>query len=189
MADLEITEVRSNIGALSAERLHQALVEMVRSTVVEAARFLRAEVPKDTGRLAEAVDHSQVEDLAKTIEARLGIKPVGESFVPGAGGQAISPRSAYQPSDSSHYPVFVDRGTGVFGPTASPIFARVGHAMVFEIDGHTVFARQVQGQHGQHFMAATLAYVHALVRADKHIRLALEEMAAKAAAELPAVLA
>lgn len=183
MADLEIVAIHSNVSALSADRLHQALVEMVRGIVVESARFLRAEVPKDTGRLAEAVDHSEVEDVAKTIEARLGIKPIGEA------GLNAALRTVPGAQDSSHYPVFVDRGTGVFGPTASPIFARVGHKMVFEGERGTVFAHSVEGQHGQHFMAATLAYAHALVRADQHIRLALEEMAAKAAAELPAVLA
>lgn len=182
MADLKV-EVRSNVDTLSAERLHQALVDMVKGIVVDSTRFLRAEVPKDTGALEEHVGHSEIEDVVDLIEARIGVRSIGEAganaalkLIPGA-------------QDSSHYPIFVDRGTGIFGPTASPIFARVGHKMVFEGREGTVFAHSVKGQPGQHFMAATLAYANAVARTDKHIKLALEEMAARAAAELPAVLA
>lgn len=176
---------RSNVDSLSAERLHRAFADLVTHTISESTKFLRAIEPKDTGALEEHTSHSStVEDVVNLIEARLGIAAIGESAIPGAGGTAISPRFDFEPSDTSHYPLFVDQGTGVFGQTHTPIFARSGGAMHFEIDGHQIFARSVAGQRGQHFMAATFAYAQALLHTDPQIRLALAEMNAEAAARL-----
>lgn len=182
-------EIRSNIEALSSARLHQSLMEMVQRSVEASTAFLKTIEPKDTGALIEHTDHTDViEDLTGLIEAKIGIKPIGDEHVPGAGGLTQSPRFSFQPSDTSRYPIFVDTGTGVFGPTGTPIFARSGHSMHFEIDGYEFFALSVLGQPGQHFMAATEAFAETLVREDQHIRLALTEMAAEAAALLPETL-
>lgn len=167
-------EIRSNIEALSAARLHQSLVAMVRSIVEDSTAFMRSIEPKRTGALIEHTTHTDVDDLVGLIEARLGIKPVDEasSFHHGS-------------SDSRDYPIFVDRGTGIFGETGSPIYSKHNGPMVFEEDGRTIFTRAVAGQEGQHFVAATEAFAEALLREDQHIRLALAEMAAEAAAMLP----
>lgn len=162
---------------------------MVQRVVEDSTTFLRAVEPKRTGAMEEATSHTDaVDDVVGLIEAKLGIRAIDNSAVPGLGGTTISQRFDYHPSDSSHYPIFVDAGTGVFGDTGSPIFARSGKAMHFEVDGREIFARMVMGQHGQHFFAATEAFAQALLRMDPHIRLALDEMAAEAAAMAPETL-
>lgn len=180
MADDIHVSVRSNVSALSADRLHQSLVDMVNSVVSGSEVFLRSAEPKRTGAMEAHTSSSKAtEDLVGLIEAKLGI-----TAVEGAGSNVAALKSIPGAQDSSHYPIFVDRGTGVFGPTASRIFARTSRAMVFEEDGRTIFARSVAGQHGQHFMAATEAYAQTLLRTDQQIRIALAEMAAEAAAML-----
>lgn len=176
MPDQIHVSVRSNVDALSAARLHQALLETVESTVADATAFLRAVEPKDTGSMEAHTDHTHAEDVTGMIEAKLGITPIEDA------GMGSALKSIPGAQDSSHYPLFVDRGTGVFGPIATPIFARTGSSMHFEIDGRSIFARSVLGQRGQHFMAATYAFAQAAIRTDPHIRLALDEMAAEAAA-------
>ena len=176
-------EVRSNISALSSARLHQALVEMVQRTVEESTAFLHTIEPKRTGELVKHTNHSDaLEDVVGTIEAHLGVTPIE-----GGSTNTLALKTIPGAQETSHYPLFVDRGTGVFGPTGHPIFARTGHAMHFEEDGRDIFARSVAGQRGQHFMAATEAFAEALLHTDPHIRLALDEMAAEAAAMLPEI--
>lgn len=143
--------------------------------------YMRAVEPKDTGRMEEHTKHTDaVDDLVGTIEARLGITPIEEagSFHHGD-------------SDSSHYPVFVDQGTGIFGETRTPIFAKhvmengkLGY-MHFEGDHGEIFTQEVKGQRPHLFIAATMAFAEAVLHSDPHIRIALDEMAAEAAAMLP----
>lgn len=177
MIDLQ-TEVRSNISSLSALALHEALVRMVDGIMRQGAEFLRGIVPKESGEMAAHVGSKEAVEIAGIIEARLGIPAIGESVRPGEGGSY-----GLFPSDRSHYPLFTDQGTGIFGPTHSPIFARHAGPMVFEDGGHTIFAHSVKGQPGQHFMAETLAYCEALLRSDQTIHKALKEMAARARVE------
>lgn len=167
--DVRVVGVRSNVSALSSARLHQALKDMVERVVDDSTTFMRAIEPKRTGELEAHTIHTHAEDVVDLIEAKLGVTAIGES-VPSIG------------SDSSHYPIFVDVGTGIFGDTGSRIFAHTAKRMHFEIDGHEIFAESVAGQRGQHFVAATEAFAQALLRTDPHIRLALDEMAAEAAA-------
>lgn len=171
------TSVESNIDALSGEVLHLALVKLVDDLMRRGAEFLRGIVPKETGALAEHVGSKEAHEIAGIIEGRLGITEIHEAGGYGAG----LPHPGEQ--QRSHSPLFVDRGTGIFGPTHSPIFARRGGPMVFESGGHTVFAYSVKGQPGQHFMAETLAFVEAMLRTDLSIREALDEMAARARSE------
>lgn len=46
----------------------------------------------------------------------------------------------------------VHDGSGIYGPTGRPIFARPGNVLVFEIDGRTVFRRQVKGQRAKQYI-------------------------------------
>ena len=187
MAEHEQIEVhiRSNVDALSADRIHQALVEMVQRNVEESTEFLRVIEPKRTGALEAHTSHTDaIESIVGQIEAKIGITPVEEAHDTNSVARNMSPGA----QDTDHYPLFVDRGTGVFGPTGSPIFARTG-VMAFEIDGHEIFTRVVQGQRGQHFMAATAAFAEMLLSTNQQIRLALAECAAEAAAMLAEELA
>lgn len=178
MPELIDVSVRSNVDALSGARLHQALIDMVERVVRDSAEFMRAIEPKRTGALEAATSHTDpVEDVVNIIEAKIGVTEIGQD-VPRSEAQSTIPGA----QDSSHYPLFVDRGTGVFGPTASPIFARSARSMVFTIGERKIFAGSVRGQRGQHFFAATAAFAEALLRTDQHIRVALDEMAAQAAA-------
>jgi hypothetical protein len=189
MAEHEQIEVhiRSNVDALSADRIHQALVQMVQRNVEESTEFLRAIEPKRTGELEAHTSHTDaIEDIAGQIEAKIGITSIENAPDTNAVARNMHPGA----QDTDQYPLFVDRGTGVFGPTGSPIFARDPKGMmVFEGREGTVFTHVVKGQHGQHFMAATAAFAEEIMRSDQHIRLALVECAAEAAAMLAEELA
>lgn len=176
-------EIRSNLDALDAKRIHEGLVRMVDEAASGGAEFMRGIAPMHLGALKEHVSHTHARDLGESVEASLGVPPIGTSYVPGTGGTTVSPRFSVQPSDSSKYPLFVDRGTGVFGSTGSPTFARKGKAMRFERGGQTIFATSTKGQKGQHFLAATYAYVHHVLLREgaERLRVELDAMAAQAA--------
>lgn len=53
--------------------------------------------------------------------------------------------------------IFVHEGTGVFGPTKSPIFAGPGNVFVFHKEGTTRFRRFLWGQRPQPFIAEAVA--------------------------------
>ena len=72
MAEHEQIEVhiRSNVDALSADRIHQALVEMVQRNVEESTEFLRVIEPKRTGALEAHTSHTDaIESIVGQIEA------------------------------------------------------------------------------------------------------------------------
>lgn len=54
----------------------------------------------------------------------------------------------------AHYALFVMRGTGIFGPTGTPIVPKTATYMVFRgRDGALVYAKSVKGQRAQPFLA------------------------------------
>ena len=54
------------------------------------------------------------------------------------------------------YSVYVQRGTGIYGPVGRPIRPRRSPMLVFDVGGRTVFARQVRGTPPQPFMLEAL---------------------------------
>jgi len=178
----EVT-VKSNVDSLSAVVLRAGLMKLVDEAVLEGAIFMRGIVPKESGELAAHVDSVEALEIVDMIEAKLGVHEIGESDVPGFGGKFPSPRFDYQASDRSHYPEFVDRGTGIHGDAHLPIYPRHGSFLVYPQDGKTIYARSVQGQRPQHFMAATFAYVREMIKHDGSIKEALHEMSARASLE------
>lgn len=53
------------------------------------------------------------------------------------------------------YALFVDQGTGLFGPKGQLIFPRKAEALRFEVGGKTVFAKYVRGFPGRFFVRKT----------------------------------
>jgi hypothetical protein len=156
MADSVSSEVRSNIDRLDAEVFHRCLVELIEDLAKDGGRFLKAIVPVgETAALQRHAGHTAAHDDGVVITAAVGVKAiegaarrffqVGTKDTPVPGEQ--------HPGD---YPIFVDRGTGEFGPTGQSIFARRANFMAFPgAEGHTIFRHKVAGQRGQHFMLKT----------------------------------
>lgn len=94
--------------------------------VQELARVL---APKRTGRLAESI----------TVR-----------MVPRLTGIAV------QVGTGVDYAKFQHDGTGVHGPRHVPIRARRGKVMVFQVNGHTVFAKSVSGAPATKFLEHAL---------------------------------
>jgi hypothetical protein len=141
--------VRSNVDRLSASSVHELFRDLVGRANRSGRDWMRIVVPKgDSQRLARAVDTTGPSSEGAAISASVGIPPIL--------GADVS-NGTYFPGEQSSgdYPLFVDRGTGMFGPTHAPITGRRGW-MVFEgREGTTVFAKSVAGQPGQHFMLST----------------------------------
>lgn len=164
MAQLEL-KVRSNTDALSAQRLHDAMVALVRDVTDESEMFLHADrVGHSRSGLSAAHVEAEVHEGGGVVQGKVGMTRVTEKDVRPTGGQ-------YRHSDA---PMFVDGGT------RSPIFAAKGGLMWNRSEG--IFARKtVRGQTGQHFMAKTYAEAQLLVRSNRQIANAFKEMAAEAA--------
>lgn len=61
------------------------------------------------------------------------------------------------------YALFVEQGTGLFGPSGQLIFPRRAKALRFEINGKTVFAKYVRGFPGRFFVRRTAEEVKPLL--------------------------
>ncbi len=170
-------EVHTNIDSLSSSVLHDSLVRMIDNAAKHGAEFLRGAVPKRTGDMAAHVGSKEAHEIAGLVEAKIGISEVTKA---GGYGPGVPYPGEQQ---KSHYPLFVDRGTGIFGPTHSRIFPRRGARMFYEEDGRFFAPTSTQGQRGQHFMAETFAFVEVILRTDQSIREALDAMAARATVE------
>lgn len=160
MADLFELDIRvdSNVDRLSAHAVHRMLGELITDSVEDVEEFLRFIVPKgDTERLSEAVSSHPAHETDDGQVAAVGIPPI-ETV------QGVSPavKDLFSPGeqDSDHYPLFVDRGTGIFGPAGVPITARRVHVMHFDdAEGFDIFRSEVKGQEGAHFMLASYSFM------------------------------
>lgn len=153
-----VVEVRSNVDRLSTHAVHRLFADMVGRVTRAGEEFLRLAAPKGkTERLSQAVSSSGPKDDGLTIRAAVGIPPIDEApsrmssrpspdfFSPVAGGYA-----------TRDYPLFRDRGTGIFGPAHAPIHSHTGGPLRFEgAEGGIFFRRSVEGQPAGHFMLAT----------------------------------
>lgn len=152
----EIVDVRSNVDRLSVDSVHSLFVEMLRRSIRAGEEVLRALVPKGkTERLMRNVSFTGPREEAGLISGAVGIPPIAEAEDRMA---AIPSPDFFSPSGytSRDYPLFRDRGTGIFGPAHAPISSHTGGVMAFDgADGSRVFARQVAGSPASHFMLAT----------------------------------
>lgn len=146
-------EVRSNTDSLSARVLHDCLYNLVETELIGGETFLKALVPKKTFALEHNVGHSGPFDEGIEISGSVGIPMI----------EKTSESGSYDPK-SSLYPLFVDKGTGIFGDRESPIFSRKGEFMKLPPDGiHSIYQKEVKGQRGHEFMAATYGLMKAML--------------------------
>lgn len=168
MAEVELDiKVESNIDRLSEIAIRRFLGDALSGTVEDSEEFLRAIVPRDTGELAAHVGHKAAEEVdGGLLRAAVGIPPIDRAhgLTP-----ALKDLMAPGEQNSSDYPLFRDRGTGIFGPAHAPIHARRGEVMRWEgAEGHPIFRSEVKGSEGSHFMLATYAFSKLALTAHVH---------------------
>jgi hypothetical protein len=165
--ELEV-KVETNIDRLSETAIRRFLGDTLTGTVEDAEEFLRFIVPKDTGEMEAHVGHHSADPEAGIMHAAVGIPRIEHTdgpMVSAAVKDMISPGE----QDSGDYPLFRDRGTGIFGPLHAPIHARRVHVMRWEgVEGHPIFREEVAGSEGAHFMLATYAFAHISLIAHVH---------------------
>ncbi len=150
----EIVAVESNIDRINERSVHSLFKRMVERLVDQGERSMRELAPKDSGLMAARIGHHGPDDagVGDLIWADVGVPRIPEADA------RQSARAPFFPGeqDSGDYPLFVARGTGIFGPASAPIYPRRARAMVFDgADGNPVFARRVKGQQASHFMLDT----------------------------------
>ena len=141
--EVYVARITSNTDKLSSLVIHDTFSNLVRKEMEGAETFLKALVPKRTGDLFAHVGSKGPFDDGFEIEASVGIPKIkkdGES----------DPFSQY-------YPIFVDQGTGPFGP-------KTKEAMYIPPSrGYPGFLYESKGQRGQHFAAAAFALTAAML--------------------------
>lgn len=102
-----------------------------------------------------------LDDTATELIRSLQIKsPVDEGNLQNSWTQTASDDDSRQISSDKEYADYVNNGTGVFGPTGSPILPKNGGVLVFTAkSGDLVFAKSVQGIEGKHFVEASIEEV------------------------------
>lgn len=168
MAEVELDiQVESNIDRLSETAIRRFLGDALSDTVKDSEEFLRAIVPRDTGELAAHVGYKAAEEGdGGLLRAAVGIPPIDRArgLTP-----ALKDLIAPGEQDPSDYPLFRDRGTGIFGPAHAPIHARRAEVMKFDgAEGHPIFRSEVKGSEGDHFMLATYAFSKIALTAHIH---------------------
>jgi len=156
--DYKVVEVRSNVDRLSASTVHRLFVDMIYRAAHAGEDWLRLIAPKGkTLRLSRAVSTSGPHDEGDLISAAVGIPPIDDApdrMAPVPSPDFFSPVPGGL--SSRDYPLFRDRGTGIFGPAHAPIHSHTGGMLKFEgADGGTLFRRSVEGQPAGHFMLNT----------------------------------
>lgn len=167
MSDIQIT-VEGNIDRLSAGAVHRLFGDLASRLLKRGEELLRVNVPRDTGAMAEHVGHSGPHEAGGVIKGAVGIPPIGgenRRF-------QVGTKDLFTPGEqsSSNYPLFVDRGTGIFGPAHAPIHSRRAHVMRFDVAEGTLFRAEVKGQPPQHFMLDTYEQmIHTLLPIESAI--------------------
>lgn len=165
MADLVEVHVESNIDRLTTQAINSAFRRLVKRVMEHGKEELKFLVPRgSTRRLERGVDTHGPIAVPGGFIGEVGIPEI-DSARDGY-GRALAPGA----QDPAHYPLFQDRGTGIFGPTHSPIYPRKGSVMVWRDEsGDKVFARRTDGLAGRHFMAQTYALMNADLEAEAKI--------------------
>lgn len=129
------------------QRVNDWLYQVTDAMVFYAAERISQHAP---GHISELVGvHLAHETETGAFEATAGVEPdisqenfSGRSSVHGLG------------SNPADYPVFVEVGTGIFGPVGTPISSIPGHLMGPIHDpftGRDIFVKVVKGQRPQHY--------------------------------------
>lgn len=124
------------------QRVDDWLYEIVDGLVFYSAGRIKEHAP---GGISELVDIRPAhETVTHAFEGIAGVEPdiTEETFSRGLG------------SNPADYPVFVEVGTGIFGPVGTPISSIPGHLMGPIWDtavGREIFVQVIQGQKPQHY--------------------------------------
>lgn len=147
------TSVESNVENLSALTVHRLYRNLVSRMLSRGADLLRLNTPKNTGEMAAHVGHHGPVDEGLVITGSVGIPPI--SVVNRR--YQVGTKDLFTPGEqsSANYPLFRDRGTGIFGPAHAPIHSRRAHVMRFEGTEGPLFRAEVKGQPPGHFMLET----------------------------------
>lgn len=145
-----LVAVHSNVDRLSASTVHKLFVDMVYRSVHAGEDWLRIVVPKGRSlRMERAIGVSEPHDEGDLTTAVLGIPHITE--VDSSRGVPYFPGE----QNAGDYPLFTDRGTGLFGPAHAPIYGRRGPMRFEDAGGNVLFRSQVAGQPAKHFMLDT----------------------------------
>jgi hypothetical protein len=155
MAHIEVVEIKSNTDRLSDRAVHDTLVNFVRNEALMGEISLKALVPKRTLDMMRAAGHKGPYDMGAEIEAAVGIPEIHKD-------DESSPFSA-------KYPIFTDKGTGIFAEHGS-IFAKEHETMYIpESRGIPGFLRESKGQPGREFMMATFSTMIAMLKINGEV--------------------
>jgi hypothetical protein len=152
--EVYIAEIKSNTEKLSDRALHDTLVNFVRNEALMGEVALKAIVPKgDTLALTRAAGHKGPYDEGAEITAYVGIPEIHKA------GET-DPLSA-------KYPLFVEKGTGIFGDSHSEILPKTREFMKLPTKGdYGIFHKHVKGQEGRGFMLVTFSVMVGMLRVN-----------------------
>lgn len=148
------------------DRVDDWLYEIVDEIVFFAAARMRQHAP---GGISELVDVDLADRqiaAGDVFEGTAGVMPdITET------GRPHHHQIGSNPED---YPVFVEVGTGIFGPVGEPITSFPGTVMAFLWGNRQIFTNVVQGQRPQHY--AEHSFEETVVQTEVVIRGALPEL-------------
>lgn len=133
------------------EMVERMLIDVTGDIAEHAADEIRTTAP---GRIKELVSHDDPHvPTPGVVVAEAGVEPEITEETLGRGMR----------SDPADFPVYVEKGTGIYGEYARPIVMLPGIVMVFEYHGHKIFTPYIAGQRGQHYTEhayeATLGWI------------------------------
>lgn len=141
-------------------RVDSWLHETVSFGVDQAGRALVAHAP---GRIKDLVETDPPPPRrlgGDVFEGEAFVDPDHERY-PGSGGKK---------SSRSDYPFYVDVGTGIYGPSGTPISSFPGGVMgPIEYGGQMIYARSVKGQPAQNYSERSFLDVDAMVDLRVHV--------------------
>lgn len=153
--ELELVAIESNTDRLSGRVVHDALVNLVKNELRVGEDAMKALVPKFEGDMAAHVSHKGPFDSGLEVEGSVGIPEIH--------------KAGESDPESAKYPIFVSKGTGIFGDHGT-IFPKAKQFMYIPPDrGYPGFLRSSKGQKGNDFLAATYAVMVAMLQINGEI--------------------
>lgn len=137
-----------------------------------AEHALQRHIPERTGHMKSTVRAGNIHAPTGPPQD-FGTFPIGRRFGAGGRGYEIEVRVG------ARYANYVQRGTGIYGPTHSKIFAQPGNVFRFEKKGEGPrYVKWIEGQKAQDFLGQAAADLQPL------LELEAEEMMAEVSAFL-----
>lgn len=143
LLQIDVKGISYKLLSKNLENFERRLTQKVRAKMIEAMEFARGRIvvctPKQTGMLREHIASLPISN----------VRSRGFKLFAGKGTLSVSLLLNRQ---KDKIILWVNYGTGIYGPrhrVIRPVRARV---MVFEYKGQLIFAKTVRGQKGQHFI-------------------------------------